>query len=209
MYSQLDSRPPRARACTTDVMDFVENVLAAHHRRDVAQAAIKSKLRGRRLLLESAATIGVGEAARRPRPVIAEPGSREKRLAGKGTGRTARRKVLLAAASAVSYEQLQQQHSLWRAYAAESLCATKTDDEAARLIGHMDWHGASVRVVKCACPSHLHAEGLLLAETRRMLLLLKEERRVWIPKVGTVIEIGLPTGLRVGESIQCDAATHI
>ena len=48
-----------------DALAFVDGVLAASCRHEVAQAAVKSKLRGKRLLLESARTVAPGEAVRR------------------------------------------------------------------------------------------------------------------------------------------------
>ena len=188
--------------------DFAESVLATHLRRDSAQAAIKTKLRGRKLLLESAATVGIGEAAtRRPRGAKARGSSSS--LACAGSSRASRRGVLLAAAREVTYEQLRRQHALWQTYAAETLRGANDAAEAAHLADQMDWHGARVRVLRSACQAYAHAEGLVLVETQRMLLLLSESKRVWLPKAGLVVELSLPPGLRAGQAVQLEADKHV
>ena len=193
-------------------MEFAEAVLTDHSRRDVAQATIKSKLRGRKLLLENAVTIAPGEL-RRPRRssaagTAAGKGKRT-RLAGAGMSRAARRNVLIEAVRSVTYEQLLQQHAAWQEYAAHALRAAKDASEASQLMNQLDWHGARVRVVHSRCGSYEHAVGLVLAETKRMLLLLSETKRVWVPKVGSVVELTLPAACPCGQpSVQCEAEKH-
>ena len=99
--------------------------------------------------------------------------------------RAARRKVLIEAVRSVTYEQLLQQHAAWQKYAAHALRAAKDAVEASQLMNQLDWHGARIRVVHSRCGSYEHAVGLVLAETKRMLLLLSETKRVWVPKVGS------------------------
>lgn len=198
----------RLRGCAQ--MDFVEAVLASHCRRDAAQATIKTKLRGRRLLLESAATVAPGEATRRNkrRQKPAAAASTATRLAS--CPRRVRRAAILAAVREVTYEQLLRQNQLWSKYAAESL--GRISDAAAQVsvMVQLDWHGARVCVVRSSCASHAGAAGLVLTETRRMLLLVSDSRRVWVPKAGTTVEVALPDGQRGGGLVvQCDASARV
>eukprot|EP00322_Chrysochromulina_rotalis_P019835 CAMPEP_0115848708 /NCGR_PEP_ID=MMETSP0287-20121206/11066_1 /TAXON_ID=412157 /ORGANISM="Chrysochromulina rotalis, Strain UIO044" /LENGTH=194 /DNA_ID=CAMNT_0003302639 /DNA_START=14 /DNA_END=598 /DNA_ORIENTATION=+ len=192
-------------------MDFVESVLVAHGRRDVAQATIKSKLRGRKLLMESIATVAPDQATRRPRRANPHTANKSTRLAGPSTSRASRRRELLRAVREVSYEQVLQQHNLWTDYASDVLLSAKSETELSRLVEQIDWHGAQVRVVRSKCPSHLQATGIAVAETRRMLLLLNDSRRAWIPKNGTLIEFILPSEVQMRlqtEAVQCEAERH-
>lgn len=188
-------------------MNFVDALLARHHRRESAQATVKSKLRGRRVLLESVSTVAPGELVKGRRSSAAPGATRA--LASAGVSRAARRKVMLAAASEVSYEQQLQQHSHWVTYAADALQSAKDAEAAIDLMANVDWHGAHMCVVSSASPSHEHAAGLVLAETRRMLLLLSERRRVWVPKRGTIVEVQLPPGTRAGEVVRLEADKHV
>ena len=193
---------------------FVAATLTATCRTDVVDKTLHSKLRGKKLLLENAQrTVASGEdrpAKKRAARRDAERRRQEGRVAC--VPRAARRSNLLAAAAEVTYEQLQRQHDLWRTYAREALGAAEDADELAQLVTRLDWHGAQLRVVRSASAAHAHAEGLVLAETQRMLLLLSSAaRRVWVPKRGTVVELVLPAGLRqsrVPSSLQCDAGVH-
>jgi RNase P/RNase MRP subunit p29 len=76
-------------------------------------------------------------------------------------------------------------------------------------MNQLDWHGARLRVVHSRCGSYEHAVGLVLAETKRMLLLLSETKRVWVPKVGSVVELTLPAASPCELlSVQCEAEHH-
>jgi RNase P/RNase MRP subunit p29 len=176
-------------------MEFVTDVLSLSTRRDRVEAAIKAKLRGKKLLLESATTLAPGELKRKKKKpsqkVRAQP-------------RAVRRRQLLEAAAVVTYEQLQRQHIVWEDYVRSSLGAIFGADMNAKAL-QLDWHGAHLRVVSSLSPSHTGAQGLLLAETRRMLLLLSATRRLWVPKAGTIVELALPNGYLA----QCEAVRHM
>ena len=192
-------------------MDFVEATLSEHCRRDAAQATMKSKLRGRRLLLESAATVALGEVdtrrAKRSRAATASAASTITRLASRP--RRERRASMLTAVREVTYDQLLRRNQLWSDYAVACVGGVADVTEQARLVGQLDWHGARVRVVRSVCASHANASGLVLVETRRMLLLLRNARRVWVPKAGTLLEVALPPGLRCGQAVECDASARV
>ena len=174
-------------------MDFVEQVLSASCRSEVAQKNNKEKLRGKKLLLESVTTrVAPGETARKK--------SRSASVRRGVASRKERRALLLKAVRAVTHEQLQRQHTAWSEYVKSSLSTVPPADRPARLVT-LDWHGAHLRVAQCSSPSHASAQGLVLAETRRMLLLLSASRRVWVPKAGTVVEIALPDG----SAVRCEA----
>lgn len=167
---------------------FVDSILSTACRRDVAQNAIKTKLRGRRLLLEHGAhTVAPGDSTKK---------RRTKRVAARTEplpNRKQRRMLLLSAAKEVTFPQLQKQHAAWMEYAKTELRRVSADRHET-LVSHLDWHGASVRVVRSASEAHANCSGLVLTETRRMLLLLSESRRVWVPKAGTSLELCLPDG---------------
>ena len=179
-------------------LEFVAAALAPSCRPEAAQAALKSKLRGKKLLLERATTVALSETKKRASGSSSSSSSHGSRKSS-STTRAARRKVLLEAASQVTYEQLLRQHEAWKVYTRDAL-GNKTGLPDA-LLARLDWHGARVRVVRCACASHASAEGLILAETRRMLLLLNATRRAWVPKAGTLVEITMPSG----GVVQCEA----
>ena len=169
---------------------FVESILSTACRREVTQNTVKTKLRGKRLLLEHGAhTVAPGaELARKRRKTV--------KRATNGPpppNRARRREMLLEAAAQVTFEQLQKQHSAWLEYAEEELRRVPADRRPT-LVSQIDWHGARVRVVRSTSAAHASCHGLVLTETRRMLLLLNETRRAWVPKAGTSIEVTLPTG---------------
>ena len=174
-------------------LNFVDGVLKGTIRREQAQAAVKNKLRGKRLLLET------------PRDAMQKVRRKKKgaaAVARSTPNRTERRALLLEAAAQITYEQLLRQHDAWLAYAEPALLGVVAAEGISEVVSRLDWHGARVRVVRSACTSHADAHGLVLTETRRMLLLLSETRRAWIPKAGTTLELTLPRG----EAATCEAA---
>lgn len=192
----------------TSMSDFVQSLLIAHLRGEAAQAAIKVKLRGRRLLLERAASLSPA-ISRQERNVT--PGQTCSIIASNRVPRRARRSTLLAAANKVTFEQLSRQHDTWMAYAAAALSTCREASEVANVMQHIDWHAAQARVIASSSDCHSNASGLILAETKRMLLVATNTRRVWIPKKGTTLEIKLPHQRAVGglaEFFPCDAAKH-
>ena len=123
------------------------------------------------------------------------------RAAAPPPNRARRRAMLLEAAAEVTYVQLLQQHQAWLDYAAPAVRGVAADGLPA-LLAKLDWHGARVRVTRSKSTAYADAHGLVLTETRRMLLLLNETRRAWIPKTGTAVEVTLPDG----KVAQCEAA---
>lgn len=208
--SALPSRPPPSSPCPDFVdmsLEFVAAALAPSCRPEAAQAALKSKLRGKKLLLERATTVALGETRNKRASGGGGGGSSNSSSHKSSTTRAARRQALLEAASQVTYEQLLGQHEAWIVYAREAPAALAAKNALpaaggqSALFARLDWHGARLRVVRSACPSHASAEGLVLAETRRMLLLLNATRRAWVPKAGTLVEITMPSG----GVVQCEA----
>ena len=184
---------------------FVAQTLAPSSRTDAVQAVRKSKVRGKKLLLESATTVGLGEETRKSKSKSSRSGSSSGGSNG-GANRAARKQALVAATKEVSYAQLLHQHKAWLEYASAALAAPGAASDAVNRLARIDWHGARLRVVRSACAAYGGAEGLVLAETARMLLLLSEQRRVWIPKVGTLVEI---QGLDLPPSVlQIEAANR-
>ena len=181
---------------------FVQECLASN-RRETIETALRTKLRGRKLLLERAVTVAAGEGVKQAPTKAAKGagsgggggggGSSSRGSGGPVLKRRARQSLLEQAVREVTYESLQRQHTAWSEYAAEALArapAGRAAAEAAKL----DRHGAPLRVVRSASSSHARAEGLLLTETRRMLVLLGPSRLVWVPKAGTCVEMRLPGG---------------
>ena len=193
-------------------MDFVATTLNAVCRREAADVQIKSKLRGRKLLLESARTVGLDTGDERPAKKRRahkeeEQLRRDARLSR--TSRAQRRCALLVAVREVTHEQLLQQHRQWTEYAREALEVARDAAHVSELVTQLDWHGAQLRVLHSQSPVHDCATGFMLAETERMLLLLNPTKRVWVPKAGARVEIMLPAGLRSGcATAQVDAGSH-
>ena len=179
-------RPPMAA--------FVDSVLSSSCRPKEHEKAVSSKLRGKRLLLENVRTVAPGEVSskRRRRPA--------KQPSPPAANRARRRALLLEAVAQVTYEQLLPQHTAWLAYAEAELRAAPAAEPLA-VLARLDWHGARVRVAQSASAAHANCHGLVLSETRRMLLLLNDSRRAWVPKAGTTVEITLP-----GSTALCEAA---
>ena len=101
----------------------------------------------------------------------------------------------------MTYEQLLRHHEVWANYARSTLGSLPGVDEQAR-VAHLDWHGARVRVDQSPSVPEVNTRGLVLSETRRMLLLLNESTRAWVPKTGRTLEITLPDG----STALCEAA---
>ena len=76
-------------------MNFVQDLLTRHHRREAVQSTIKSKLRGRRLLLESTVTVAPHEARRAREITATNQSTAGRRIASQGITRKVRRKVLI------------------------------------------------------------------------------------------------------------------
>ena len=175
---------------SSSALGFVESVLAASCRKEQAQSAIKNKVRGKRLLLEHGAhTVAPGETLRRMKKRCQNmtPGTTPR------PNRARRRELLLDAVAKVTHDQLLTQHRAWLDYAQSALHNTAAEDRTA-VVARLDWHGARVRVARSKSTAYAKLQGLVLTETRRMLLLLSETRRTWIPKVGTAVEVTLPNG---------------
>lgn len=186
---------------------FVETTLSKVARKDQMEAIIKNKLRGKKLLLENSHTVTMAEAKRRIHTVRSQQSGNQQRISS--VPRARRRKMLLVATQSVSYEQFLDQHARWCQHAATILQGTGDKEGLTQLVQQLDWHGAKIlRIVHTPSASHMHATGLVLAETRRMLLLLGPTKRVWLPKVGTVLEIELPRSLSLGMTVHCDASLH-
>ena len=172
---------------------FVQESLASC-RRETIESSLRSKLRGRKLLLERSKTVAAGEGVEQRRPK-----GRRAAAATRGGGaapprRRQRHELLERAVREVSFEQLQRQHERWAQYAL-SVLSDAPSSRVGELAERLDRHGAPARVVRSASAAHASAEGLLLAETRRMLVLLSASRLAWVPKEGTTIEVRLPGGL--------------
>lgn len=180
---------------------WATTVLSDACRRDTVQGAIKNKLRGKRLLLERAVTLPPHVASSRQSRQTAA-GSNTARIASGRPGTKAKRKdrkkLLAAATKAVSYEQALLQHAAWNDFYRANYSAS------VRVIEHMDWHGAKLRVASAASAVYASMNGIVVAETQRMLLVLNSERRAWIPKTGTTVVLLLPDG----KEEQCDAGAR-
>ena len=184
-------------------LDFVESLLSSSCRREALNSTLKSKLRGKKLLLERVATVALNAV------VDTKPRSAKRQVSSSSSRRThhnraARRTMLLEAARGVPSEQLVQQHVAWLEYARTGLASAPGKDTSERA-SNLDWHGAQLSVVRSASESHACAKGVLLAETRRMLLLVDGERRAWVPKRGTVLELAMAGG----DAVQCDAERRL
>ena len=184
-------------------MDFAADVLSASCRPEAAQAAIKSKLRGKRLLLESAVTVAPGEL----RTAAARRSSKRNATERLAMGsRTERRAQLLAAARDITFEQMLSQHKAWQEYYVAAVAAAPAAESLAQRVARMDWVGARVvRVVCERCQAHTSASGFILAETARMLLLISDSRHIWLPKQDACVDIALPDG----QTVECDARARV
>ena len=164
---------------------FVQESLSSCRQANI-EASLRTKLRGRKLLLERSRTYAAGEGVRET-SASNHVKSRGSSGGSSGTRRRERKGLLDRSVREVTYGQLQRQHTAWVEYAQASL-------SRGALAERLDRHGAPLRVVSSASSVHASAEGLLLAETRRMLALLGPSRLVWVPKERTVVEITLPAG---------------
>ena len=185
--------PRRGRTAAT--MEFVNSVLSSSCRPKEHEKAVSTKLRGKRLLLENVRTVAPGEIKKRrkqPAKQAAPPVANRKR----------RRALLLEAVAQVTYEQLLPQHTAWLAYAEAELRSAPAASEPSAVLAQLDWHGARVRVDQSPSVPEVNTRGLVLSETRRMLLLLNESTRAWVPKTGRTLEITLPDG----STALCEAA---
>lgn len=203
---------------STSALGFVEAVLAPACRRDAVQSTLKAKLRGKKLLLENAATVALGEARKR-RSVTARgsasgfecssssshPGRTPNGCDGHISRRTSRRTMLLSATREVAFEEMGLQNIAWNRYAQCTLASAPPGADLSDQVGRLDWHGARVKVVQSKCEAYASAEGLVLTETKRMLLLIRKDRRMWIPKQGTTVELVLPGG----RLVRCDAYLRV
>ena len=144
--------------------------------RHTALQAVRTKLRGRRVLLE-----------RRPPPRQSRSRAKEKPLPKR------RKEVQGVAMAEASYERLETQHGLWCAYAQSCLGAAE-GSELVQALERLDRHGAWLRVARSQCPSHVSARGFVLLETQRTVVLLSEGGCVRIPKRQTTFEMRLPDG---------------
>ena len=96
-----------------------------------------------------------------------------------------------------TYDRYLPLHDLWQQYMAELLgpkCDTTT---AAHKLLSADWSGAYLRVCAATSPSLVGKEGILLWESRQMLLIVtKANRFVQITKKGTVFTLDTQPALQ-------------
>ena len=176
-------------------LDFVQSLLSSSCRHEALNSVLKLKLRGKKLLLERVATTSLDSSQHQSRKGKKSQSCLCKRAAKRGT----RRSLLVETAKSVTWEHMQQQHLAWNEYAQTALLSVPGKDTCERAL-HLDWHGAQLYVRRSAGESLAAAQGLVVAETRRMLLLANGERHLWVPKQGTVVELVLPGG----NAVQCE-----
>ena len=178
-------------------------------KRDRAMQEIRSKLRGRSLLLlrRSGAR---GRPARHSAPAapVRTPGAAK---------RSSRRAKPVA-----SPVQMQEQHRcasprchqpppqrltglprrrLWEAYASAAVAALPSTElrALAALCAEIDRHGSFIAVVASRCPSHVGIEGHVLGETSRTFRLLGASGKpVTVLKPGATFRMQLPAAARAG-----------
>lgn len=184
--AQVRMPAPAAAAAAGSAEAFVLGTL--HTSSQVATASVRDKLKGRRVPLKR----------QRPKPRSKGRSPAPPAAAGR-VGSKYRSEQLRVEQCEITYQQALVQHDLWRAYAKDALAAVRRPQQVARVLLGIDRHGCRMQVLSCRTPSLVGADGVVISESARTLLLLGERRRVRVPKQGTVLRVCLPAG--AGDSI--------
>lgn len=161
------------------------------------EALVRTKLAGRNILLDNPESRRLPKR-RRGRPRIPLP---------KPTDAVVVRAVS-EAEPGLRLQDVLGLHRLWAGYMRDVRTASPAAERAQAML-HADYHGAYVRVVQSRVPSRVGLGGVVVQETLRTLVLVRDtavgggDKRGYaiVPKAGTVFEVELEMQPGVRESV--------